>query len=96
VGGYAGRVLDWAPLRWIGTISYGIYVYHLLLPYLFPWAARRLGARGLFDPLGHGLERTAWYPIFYGAAAIAVAAASWYAFERPINRLKERFEYRVS
>jgi len=25
-----------------------------------------------------------------------VAALSWYAFERPINRLKERFEYRVS
>jgi peptidoglycan/LPS O-acetylase OafA/YrhL len=96
IGGWAGRVLDWPPLRWIGTISYGIYVYHLLLPYLFPWVARRLGAPGLFDPLGHGVDRTVWYPIFYGAAAIGVAAVSWYAFERPINRLKNRFEYRVS
>jgi peptidoglycan/LPS O-acetylase OafA/YrhL len=96
IRGRPGRLLDWTPLRWIGTISYGIYVYHLLLPYLFPWIARHLGRRGLFDPLGHGLERTIWYPIFYSAAAVGVAAMSWYAFERPINRLKERFEYRVS
>ena len=95
-GGVSGRILDWGPLRWIGTISYGIYVYHFLLPYWLPWAARRLGRPGLFDPLGHGVERTVWYPIFYSAVTVAVAALSWYAFERPINRLKDRFEYRVT
>jgi peptidoglycan/LPS O-acetylase OafA/YrhL len=96
VGGWIGRILDWGPLRWIGTISYGIYVYHFLLPYWLPWAARRLGRPGFFDPLGHGLQRSIWYPIFYSAVAVAVAALSWYAFERPINRLKDRFQYRVS
>ena len=96
LGGWGGRVLGWAPLRWIGTISYGIYVYHLLLPYLLPWAAKHLGARGFFDPLGHGLERTVWYPVFYSVVAVGVAALSWYGFERPINRLKDRFQYRLS
>jgi peptidoglycan/LPS O-acetylase OafA/YrhL len=92
--GWPGRILELGALRWIGTISYGIYVYHLLLPYLLPWLAAHLGHRGLFDPLGHGLQRTVWYPIFYSAAAVAVAALSWYAYERPINRLKDRFGYR--
>jgi peptidoglycan/LPS O-acetylase OafA/YrhL len=92
--GWPGRILELGPLRWIGTISYGIYVYHLLLPYLFPKIAAALGYRGFFDPLGHGLERTVWYPIFYSAATVVVAALSWYCFEGPINRLKERFAYR--
>jgi peptidoglycan/LPS O-acetylase OafA/YrhL len=94
-GGWPGRVLMWAPLRWVGRISYGLYVVHLLLPYLLPWAAKHLGARGLFDALGNGEEVTVWYLVFYTAASVAVAAVSWYAFERPINRLKDRFEYRV-
>ena len=27
-GGWAGRVLSWAPIAWIGVISYGIYLWH--------------------------------------------------------------------
>src|SRR5436190_2612561 len=26
--GIAGRMLDWRPLRYLGAISYGLYVYH--------------------------------------------------------------------
>ena len=40
IGGPAGRVLELSPVRHLGTISYGIYVYHPILPDLLPGAAR--------------------------------------------------------
>ena len=69
--------LAWRPVAYLGRISYGLYVYHLLaidrnwvmyIPeyYLIP------------EPYGVLL------------ATIAVASASWYLFESPINRLKDR------
>jgi len=89
--GLAGRALESAPLRYLGTISYGIYVYHLMLPELLPRIARRFGHPNLFAPLGN---LTLPFLLFYGAATIAVAAVSWHLFEGPINRFKARFEYR--
>jgi peptidoglycan/LPS O-acetylase OafA/YrhL len=88
-GGVAGRVLELAPLRYLGTISYGIYVYHRMLPDLLPRAARRLGYADLLAPLG---DQTIPYVVFYTAASVAVAAVSWHCFEGPINRLKARLE----
>ena len=89
--GPVGKALSFAPVRYLGTISYGIYVYHLLLPSLLPKAAKRLGHPDLLAPLG---DQTLAYLAFYTALTIAVAAASWHCFEAPINRLKARFEYR--
>jgi len=89
--GPAGRVLELAPLRYLGTISYGIYVYHNMLPDLLPRIARRVGHPDLLAALG---DQTLPYLIFYSVASIAVAAASWHLYEGPINRLKARFEYR--
>ncbi|HET6576829.1 MAG TPA: acyltransferase [Gemmatimonadales bacterium] len=88
-GGVAGRVLELGPLRYLGTISYGIYVYHRMLPDLLPRAARRLGYADLLAPLG---DQTVPYVIFYTAASVALAAVSWHCFEGPINRLKSRLE----
>ncbi|HEX5963982.1 MAG TPA: acyltransferase [Gemmatimonadales bacterium] len=89
--GPAGRVLELAPIQYLGTISYGIYVYHLMLPELLPRVARRMGFPDLFAPF---VDKTMPFLIFYGAASIAVAAVSWHLFEGPINRWKARFEYR--
>ena len=89
--GPVGKFLALAPVRYIGTISYGIYVYHLLLPELVARAARRLGHPDLLAPLG---DKTLGFLAFYGALTILVAAISWHCFEAPINRLKARFEYR--
>jgi peptidoglycan/LPS O-acetylase OafA/YrhL len=89
--GPAGKFLELAPLRYLGTISYGVYVYHMMLPELVPRVVRRLGYPDLLAPL---VDQTLPFLIFYGAASIAVAAVSWHLFEGPINRLKARFEYR--
>lgn len=84
--GPAGRVLELGPLRYLGTISYGIYVYHLMLPDLLPRVARHLGYPDLLGGLG---DQTVLYCVFYSAASVGVAALSWHFFEGPINRLKD-------
>jgi len=76
-------VLDFGPLRYCGRISYGLYVYHLLLYDI------------VYD-LGVSLGATWQYGgYFAGAVALVatliVAALSWHLMERPINGLKDRF-----
>jgi peptidoglycan/LPS O-acetylase OafA/YrhL len=89
--GPVGTTLGLAPVRYLGTISYGIYVYHLLLPSLLPKVAKRLGHPDLLASLG---DETLAFLVFYAVLTIVVAAVSWHCFEAPINRLKARFEYR--
>jgi peptidoglycan/LPS O-acetylase OafA/YrhL len=73
------RILEWRPLAWIGTISYGLYVWQGVL-----------GGNGTYrefpafpPPLYEGL---AW--------AFVASVASFYLFEKPIMRLKHRFTWR--
>ena len=70
-------------LRWLGKISYGIYVYHILLKSLFEWVASRAF---------HGLGHNAYLLALAGVAAIGtvlIASLSFYGFEAPVMRLKE-------
>lgn len=70
-------------LRWLGKISYGIYVYHILLNPLFVWIVSRA-----FPGLGHD----AHFLALAGVAAIGtltMASLSFYGFEAPILRLKQ-------
>ncbi len=78
------RVLSWAPLVWVGTISYGVYVWHEAAPTVI-WHLGLL-------PFGNG-----WRMIGLKlACGLGVAALTWYGFERPINRLKDRASVRVA
>jgi peptidoglycan/LPS O-acetylase OafA/YrhL len=83
-GGLAGRVLSFSPLVYVGTISYGIYLYHFFMVWGFQ---REFGwIRGQYP-------NQALYLLALTAAAIAIATMSWFAFERPINGLKRYFPY---
>jgi peptidoglycan/LPS O-acetylase OafA/YrhL len=70
--GVLGRALSWYPLRWIGMISYGLYLWHW--PVYLTMTATRTGLHGtalLFARL---------------AVTFAFASASYYLVERPIRR----------
>jgi peptidoglycan/LPS O-acetylase OafA/YrhL len=67
-----GRALSWAPLRWIGRISYSVYLWHWPIIALY-----RIETGVALD----GLE-TALLVL----ASIAAGALSYYAVERPFMR----------
>jgi peptidoglycan/LPS O-acetylase OafA/YrhL len=86
-GGPVGSFLNWGVLRYLGRISYGIYLYHL--PVLLVWTfSQKLGVR-LPDV---GAERF----VIAGMITVLLAATSWHFYERPINDLKRFFPYRDS
>jgi peptidoglycan/LPS O-acetylase OafA/YrhL len=90
-GGLPRRVLAWAPLAWVGLISYGVYLWHLTIAQLLGLHADpRFSATGL-DLVAkvHHLT-TLIVLVLTLAVTIAVAAASYYLVELPFLRRKER------
>lgn len=70
--GPLGAVLSIRPLRWVGTISYGIYLWHW--PVFVTLTAARSGLSG------------PWLDVARVALTLAVATASYYLVERPLRR----------
>jgi peptidoglycan/LPS O-acetylase OafA/YrhL len=76
-----GRVLSSPPVTFIGRISYGMYVYHMLVF----WALIHFSG-------AHPATQRGWSLLLAGSAlTVALATLSWFALERPFNRLKLRF-----
>jgi len=79
--GWAARLLTWAPLVWVGTISYGLYLWH--------WP--------VFVALGPGHTgwRGTRLVIAEIAVTFAIATASYYLVESPIRsgQLLRRLRY---
>ena len=69
--GVVARVLSWSPLRFIGRISYGMYLWH------FPIDVALTSARV-------GVQGVALFGV-RSALTVAIAAASFYALERPVR-----------
>jgi peptidoglycan/LPS O-acetylase OafA/YrhL len=69
--GPVAKVMSWRPLRWIGAISYGLYLWHWPL-YV------------LLTPARTGLDDYGLFAVRVGAT-FAVATASYYLVERPIR-----------
>ena len=84
-GGVAGRVLENPVLISLGTVSYGLYVLHNFAPHALNAASRWYTGEAM------GIQYRVPLSL---VLTIAVAYASWYGFEKPINRLKTRFPYR--
>ncbi|MCV7199212.1 acyltransferase family protein [Mycobacterium angelicum] len=72
--GVVARVLSWRPLVWLGTISYGVYLWHW--PIFLALNGERTGWSGL--------------ALFGArcAATVVVAFVSWWLIEQPIRRWK--------
>jgi peptidoglycan/LPS O-acetylase OafA/YrhL len=75
--GLVGRVLEWGPLRWLGRMSYGLYLWQQL--FFHGSAVNPLPALG---PLPHW----PWNLL----ATLTCAAASHYLLERPLTRFGRR------
>ena len=77
--GLIRRVLAWRPILWIGLVSYGAYLYHFaVLQQLQKWH---------FRSFADDVSPYVWFPVAL-AGALAIAALSWYCFERPILSFK--------
>ena len=83
--GFVRRLLAWRPLAWIGLVSYGAYLYH----FAFLEQLQRWHFRSVADDVSPYL----WFPAAL-AGALAIAAVSWYAFERPVLSLKRLVQAR--
>jgi peptidoglycan/LPS O-acetylase OafA/YrhL len=76
------RLLDTAPMRYLGKISYGLYVYH------FPiiWFSGRIRDLGLSEMAAKPLTA-----IIAFAATFGIASLSYHFMEKPLLDLKDRF-----
>jgi peptidoglycan/LPS O-acetylase OafA/YrhL len=83
VTGVAGaRWLRWRPLAWLGEISYGVYLYHLVvLALLSRW--------GLTAWERYVHPYVLW-TAFAFAGSVLLAALSWHLVERPLVRAARR------
>ena len=76
IDGLIGRLLEVRPLLYLGTISYGIYVYHKFIPYVM---YKILGLRSIVDVLALPY---AWPldSLLKGGITVFVAVLSWHYF----------------
>jgi peptidoglycan/LPS O-acetylase OafA/YrhL len=85
-GGLAGQILSSRPLRSIGTISYGLYLYHGCVPLTL----RYLVVNGWLPEA----FRAGWpFYITCLSTTLLIGYVSWLVIERPINALKIFFPY---
>ena len=73
-----GRILEWRPLRWIGTLSYSLYLWQMLFLPQLP----SMEGKGAFRELQHWPGNV--------LAILACGVASRYLLEIPMTRLGYR------
>lgn len=82
-GGWYSRFLTWRPLKFLGTVSYGLYMIHILCFVVIGAFDLKMAKYGLAGDLAIVGVRL--------ALSISVATLMWYGFERPVLKLKKYF-----
>jgi peptidoglycan/LPS O-acetylase OafA/YrhL len=87
-GGWIHAAMTTVPGRWLGEISYGIYLWHLaFIVQLSRWG---------FSPPGPSAVRWVEWIVLATLPTIAVAAISWHRVELPALALRDRIAQRLS
>jgi peptidoglycan/LPS O-acetylase OafA/YrhL len=73
---------NYAPFRFLGKISYGLYLIHLFMWPLVDWLSARSSLMREIPP----------FAVRFGLTVL-LAAAMWRLVEAPILKLKARFPY---
>ena len=71
------------PLAYLGRVSYGIYMIHIMVFVYFGWFDQRMDAYGVAGNLA--------VVAFRVAASVGAATVLWYGFESRILKLKRYF-----
>jgi peptidoglycan/LPS O-acetylase OafA/YrhL len=83
---FLSRAMRWRWLTGFGTISYGVYLFHIGIYCLCKWLLT-----------GHGLPMTSWkdfgVTLLALVIAISVGKLSWQYFEKPIVRWGHTWQY---
>lgn len=82
--GIAGKILENRYLRYLGKISYGLYVYHKVVP---------LSLVLIFNKIDVQIESVLLYYIVNLSILFLISHFSWQIIESPFLKLKSRFEY---
>ncbi|HET8666351.1 MAG TPA: acyltransferase, partial [Terriglobales bacterium] len=87
---HQSRFLASRPMKYIGRISYGMYIWHPIVFSLYWWTP-------LYRiPAHFGYTRGIYHTIMQCALSVPAAALSWKFIEKPILKLKRYFENGVS
>ena len=76
--------LEWPPLRYLGKISYGLYVYHFAMT----WFAARIISDGFNLPYEVGKP---WVLALTLVMSLILASATYQWLEKPLLHLKDRY-----
>jgi peptidoglycan/LPS O-acetylase OafA/YrhL len=86
IKGPYGRFLSWAPVVYVGRISYGIYVYHVFVIIIIS---------PLLVPYGLSEDHNAYARIFILlACTLGLSSLSWHFLEKPFLAWKEALKPR--
>ena len=79
--GFIGRVLENNFLVFVGKISYGLYLYHMFIPY------------NTTHFIGNYHLSVGTIAMINVAFLLIVSVVSWFLIEKPLNNLKAKFNY---
>ena len=79
IGAYTNRILSSGALRFFGTYSYGIYIYHWIL------------YKGVYSPLRNRYMFSKAYIILFIIIVVIISVISFHTFEKYFLNLRARF-----